>query len=75
MHIVGEGPSKIPSALRCLSYLVNGFLTDKKHLAKTSREGRAAGVLPQWIQGNLKGRQSRRGKTYLFKNMKEIKKK
>ena len=31
----------------------------------------AAGVLPQWIQGNLKGRRSRQGKTYLFRNIKE----
>ena len=36
---------------------------------------RGARVQPQWIQGDSKGRQSRRGKTYLFKNMKEIKKK
>ena len=29
----GEGPGKTP-ALRCLSYLVNSFLTDIKHLTK-----------------------------------------
>ena len=34
MNIVGEGPSETPSALRCLSYLINSFLTDRKHLAK-----------------------------------------
>ena len=28
MHIVGEGPGETPSALRCLSYLINSFLTD-----------------------------------------------
>ena len=37
MHIVGEGPGETPSALRCLSYLINNFLTDIKPLAKTSR--------------------------------------
>ena len=36
MHIVGEGPGETPSALRCLSYLTNGFLTDIKQLAKAS---------------------------------------
>ena len=34
MHIVGGGPGETPSALRCLSYLINSFLTDIKHLAK-----------------------------------------
>ena len=34
MHIVGEGPGETPSALRCLSYLINSFLTDMRHLAK-----------------------------------------
>ena len=31
MYIVGEGPSemaKLPLALRCLSYLINSFVTD-----------------------------------------------
>ena len=37
MHIVGEGPGETPSALRCCSYLINGFGTDVKQLAKTSR--------------------------------------
>ena len=36
MHIVGEGPGETPSALRCLSYLNNSFLTYIKQLAKTS---------------------------------------
>ena len=27
MHIVGEGPGETPSALRCLSYLINNFLS------------------------------------------------
>ena len=36
MHIVGEGPGETPSALSCLSYLINNFLTDIKQLAKTS---------------------------------------
>ena len=36
MHIVGEGPGETPSALKCLSYLINNFLTDIKQLAKTS---------------------------------------
>ena len=31
----------------------------------------SAGVLPQLIQGNSKGRWSRRGKTYLFRSVKE----
>ena len=39
MHIVGEGPGKTPSALRCLSYLINSFLTDTKQLAETSKGG------------------------------------
>ena len=30
----GRGPGETPSALRCLSYLINSFLTDIKHLAK-----------------------------------------
>ena len=34
LHTVGEGPGETPSALRCLSYLTNSFLTDIKHLAK-----------------------------------------
>ena len=37
MHIVREGPGETPSALRCLSYLINGFLTDIKQLANTSK--------------------------------------
>ena len=37
MRIVGEGPGETPSALRCLSYLINSFLTDVKQLAETSR--------------------------------------
>ena len=39
MHTVGEGPGETPSALRCLSYLINSFLTDIKQLAKTSKWG------------------------------------
>ena len=34
MHIVGEGPGETPSALSCVSYLINSFLRDIKHLAK-----------------------------------------
>ena len=34
MHIVGEGPGETPSTLRRLSYLINSFLTDIKHLSK-----------------------------------------
>ena len=34
MHIVGEAPGKTPSALWCLSYLINSFVTDIKQLAK-----------------------------------------
>ena len=37
MHIVGEGPGETPTDLRCLSYLINNFLTDVKQLAKTSK--------------------------------------
>ena len=29
MHIVGQRPGETASALRCLSYLINSFLTDK----------------------------------------------
>ena len=39
MHFVGEGPSETPSAWRCLSYLINNFLTDMKQLARTSTGG------------------------------------
>ena len=39
MHVVGEGPGEAASALRCLSYLINSFLTDIKQLAETSKEG------------------------------------
>ena len=39
MHTVGEGPGETPSALRCLSYLINSFLTDIKQLANTSGGG------------------------------------
>ena len=38
-HTVGEGPGETLSALRCLSYLINSFLTDIKQLAKTSKGG------------------------------------
>ena len=34
MHTVGEGPGETPSALRCLSYLINSLQTDIKPLAK-----------------------------------------
>ena len=34
MHIGGEGPGEIPSAVTCLSDLINRFLTDVNHLAK-----------------------------------------
>ena len=34
MHIGGEGPGETPSALKCLSYLINSFVTDIKHLSK-----------------------------------------
>ena len=33
---MGEGPGETASALSCLSYLINNFLTDIKQLAKTS---------------------------------------
>ena len=39
MHIVREGPGETASSLRCLSYLINNFLTDIKQLAKTSKVG------------------------------------
>jgi len=39
MHIVEEGPGETPSALMCLSYLTNGFLTYIKQLANTSKGG------------------------------------
>ena len=34
MHIVGEGPGETLSTLRCLSYLINSFLTDVRHPTK-----------------------------------------
>ena len=34
-----RGPGETPSVLRCLSYLINSFLTDIKQLAKTSKGG------------------------------------
>ena len=39
MHNVGQGPGKTPSALRCLSYPINSFLTDIKHFAKNQQAG------------------------------------
>ena len=39
LHIVGQGSGETPSALRCLSYLINNFLTDIKQLANTSKGG------------------------------------
>ena len=36
MHIVGEGPGETPSALRCLSYLINSFLTGIKSVQFSS---------------------------------------
>ena len=38
VHIVGEGSGETPSALGCLSYLMNSFLTDTKHLAINQQE-------------------------------------
>ena len=43
MHTVGEGPGETLSALRYLSYLIDGFLTDIKHLDKTSGAGDGGG--------------------------------
>ena len=37
MHSVGEGPGETPSALRCISYLINSLLTDIKQLLKLVR--------------------------------------
>ena len=34
MHIVGDGSGETRSALRHLSYMINSFLTDRKHPAK-----------------------------------------
>ena len=34
MHVVGEVPGEIPSALRCLSYLISNLLANIKHLAE-----------------------------------------
>ena len=39
IHIVGEGPGETPSALKCLSYLINSFLTDIKQLTKLAKGG------------------------------------
>ena len=45
MHIVEEGPGETPSAMRCLSYLINNFLTDIKQLLKLA-VGLAGGHSP-----------------------------
>ena len=41
LHVVGEGPGETPSAMRCLSYLINSLLTDSlltsKFICKLSR--------------------------------------
>ena len=37
--IVGEGPGEALSGLRCLSYLIDSFLTGIKHLAKDQHWG------------------------------------
>ena len=42
----GEGPDETPAALRCLSHLINSFLTDIKQLAKTSGGGGGAFSVP-----------------------------
>ena len=34
MQAVGEGPGETLSASRCISYLIDSFLTDLKHPAK-----------------------------------------
>ena len=47
MHIVGEEPGEMPSALRCLSYLINSFLTDIEQLAIT-RKTREHSLSPFW---------------------------
>ena len=46
MHIVGDGPGKTPSTLRCLSYLINSFITDIKHPAKDWQRGTLSA--PSW---------------------------
>ena len=51
MKIVGEGPGETPSALRCLSYLINNFLTDIKHLAKTGRGALSVPLLMSMSEG------------------------
>ena len=49
MHTVGEGPGETLSALSYLSYLIDGFLTDIKHLDKTSGVGNSPA--PFWCLG------------------------
>ena len=39
VQIVGERSGETPPALRCLSHLLNSFLTDLKHLAITQQGG------------------------------------
>ena len=46
VHIVGEGPGETPSALRCLSYLINSFLTNIKNPAKNQQGGTLS--VPFW---------------------------
>ena len=53
MHIVGEGPGETPSALKCLSYLINNFLTDIKQLAKTSMGALSIHLLMSMSEGFL----------------------
>ena len=53
MHIVGEEPGETPSALRCLSYLINNFLTDIKQLAKTSMGALSIHLLMSMSEGFL----------------------
>ena len=45
MHIVGEGPGETPSALKCLSYLINNFLTDLKQPPKLAGEAPSVPLL------------------------------
>ena len=45
VHIVGEGPGETPSPSRCVSYLIDSFLTDIKQLPETSK---GAFSIPLW---------------------------
>ena len=51
---MGEGPGEAPSASRCLSYLINNFLTGIKQLAKTSEGGHSPSPSDVYVRSVLR---------------------